>query len=99
MVQNRGNDLSKGDALSKLVIQFKQINEMAYIQYKLMAYDLCSRIAPISEVEYTLDRMLDFCGCDEVLSLFKKICKHYYEIYPEMITFEINSYRELWDSE
>ena len=91
--------MSKDDDLSKLVSQFNQINEMAYIQYKPIAYDLCSRIAPINEVEYTLDRMLDFCGCDEILLLFKKICRHYYEVYPEMIAFEINSYRELWDSE
>lgn len=98
-MQNRGNDLSMDDGINKFAIQIKRINEVAYIQYKPIAYDLCSRVAPISEVEHTLDRMLDFCGCDEVLSLFKKICKHYYEIYPEMITFEINSYREFWDSE
>lgn len=88
-----------GDGLSKLIGQIEHINEMAYIQYKPIAYDLCSRVAPITEVEYTLDKMLDFCGSDEVLSLFKKICKYYYEIYPEMTAYEINAYRELWDSE
>ena len=92
--------MSKGnDDLSKLAIQIERMNELAYIQYKPIAYDLCGRIAPISEVEHTLDKMLDFCGCDEVLKLFKAICKHYYEIYPEMIACEINSYREFWDNE
>lgn len=99
IVQNRGNDLGKGDDLSKLAIRFKQINETAYIQYKPIAYDLCSRVAAAGEVEYILDRMLDFCGYDEILSLFKKICRHYYAIYPEMIAFEISSYREFWDNE
>ncbi|MBQ6695603.1 MAG: hypothetical protein IJN16_02765 [Lachnospiraceae bacterium] len=91
--------MSKNDDLSKLAIQIEHINERAYIQYKPIVYDLCSRVAPISEVEHTLDRMLDFCGYDKVLVLFKKVCKHYYEIYPEMIAYEINSYREFWDSE
>ena len=91
--------MSENDNLDKLIIQIKHINEMAYIQYKPIAYDLCSRIAPINEVEQVLDRMLDFCGCDEVLGLFKKICRFYYEIYPEMVAYEIDSYREFWDSE
>lgn len=96
---NRGNDLCMDDGFSKLIGQIEHINEMAYIQYRPIAYDLCSRAASITEVEDTLDRMLDFCGSDEILSLFKKICKYYYEIYPEMIAYEINAYRELWDSE
>ncbi len=91
--------MNENDDLSKLAIQIEHINERAYIQYRPIAYDLCSRVAPISEVEHTLDRMLDFCGYDKVLVLFKKICKYYYEIYPEMIAYEINSYREFWDSE
>lgn len=91
--------MCKNDELNKLAIKIEHINERAYIQYKPIAYDLCSRVAPISEVEYTLDRMIDFCGCDGVLALFKKICKYYYEIYPEMIAYEIDSYREFWDSE
>lgn len=91
--------MSKEDDLIKLVNQIEHLNKIAYIQYKPITDELCSRIAPINEVEYTLDRMIDFCGSDEILTLFKKICKHYYSIYPEMIAFEINAYRELWDSE
>jgi hypothetical protein len=60
---------------------------------------LCSRVASLREVEYTLDRMLDFCGDDAVLGLFKDICRHYFDIYPEMIAYQINSYREIWDAE
>lgn len=99
-LHEKGNNLNKGnDDLSKLVAQIEHINELAYIQYKPIAYDLCGRIASSDEVEHILDRMLDFCGCDEILKLFKQICKHYYEIYPEMIAYEINSYREFWDNE
>lgn len=47
--------------------------------------DLCARMASEDEVEYTLDRMLDFCSDEKMLLLFKKICRKYYRIYPEMI--------------
>ena len=91
--------MSNNDDLSELASQIEHINQMAYIHYKPIAYDLCGRVASISEVEHTLDKMLDFCGCDAVLKLFKNICRHYYGIYPEMIATQIYSYREFWDSE
>ena len=87
------------DTIKEMALQLKKINEVAYDQYMPIAFDLCSRIATLSEVEYTLDRMLDFCGDDAVLGLFKDICRHYFDIYPEMIAYQINSYREIWDTE
>ena len=32
------------------------------------------------------------------LELFKELCRHYYGIYPEMITDQINAYREVCDT-
>lgn len=87
------------DAIQEMALQLKKINEIAYNQYKPIASDLCSRVASLCEVEYTLDRMLDFCGDDAILGLFKDICRHYFDIYPEMIAYQINSYREIWDAE
>lgn len=87
------------DTMKEMVSQLKKINEIAYKQYKPIVSDLCSRIAPLDEVEYTMDRMLDFCGDDAVLGLLKAVCIHYFNIYPEMIAYQINSYREIWDTE
>ena len=87
------------DTIKEMALQLKKINEVAYDQYMPIAFDLCSRIATLSEVEYTLDRMLDYCGDDAVLGLFKDVCRHYFNIYPEMIAYQINSYRETWDTE
>lgn len=86
------------DTIKEMALQLKKINEIAYNQYKPIASDLCNRIASLSEVECTLDRMLDFCGDYAVLGLFKDICRHYFDIYPEMIAYQINSYREMWDT-
>lgn len=87
------------DTIKEMALQLKKINEIAYNQYKPIVSDLCSRIAALREVEYMLDRMLDFCGDDAVLGLFKDVCRHYFDIYPEMIAYQINSYREIWDVE
>ena len=86
------------DTIKEIALQLKKINEIAYNQYKPIAIDLCNRIAPLDEVEYTVDGMLDFCGDDSVLGLFKNVCRHYFNIYPEMIAYQINSYREIWDT-
>ena len=32
--------------------------------------------------------MLDFCGDDAILVLFKNICRHYAKIYPDIIEYE-----------
>lgn len=87
------------DTIKEMALQLKSINELAYNQYKPIASELCGRIASLEEVECTLDRMLDFCGDDAVLGLFKEVCRHYFNIYPEMIAYQINSYRETWDTE
>jgi hypothetical protein len=77
--------------------QIKALNNQAYMYYKPITEELCRGRASESEVEHELDRMLQFCGSDEMLNLFKRICRCYYERYPEMIAFEINGYREMWD--
>ena len=51
------------------------------------------------DLDDTLDRMLDFCGDDAVLGLFKDVCRHYFNIYPAMIANQVNLYREIWDTE
>lgn len=86
-------------AIKEIAFQIKELNHLAYHQYEPIAADLCSRIASSDEVEYVLDRMLDFCGDYTVLGLFKKVCRHYFHLYPEMIAFQINAYREIWDTE
>ncbi len=87
------------DMMKEMALQLKKIDKIAYNQYKPIVSDLCSKIAPLDEVEYTLDRMIDFCGDDAVLGLFKDVCRHYFNIYPEMIAYQVNSYREIWDTE
>ena len=49
------------------------------------------------EVEHLLDYMLDVCHDDRMLNLFKKVCRRYHALYPEMIASEILAYKEWYE--
>jgi len=50
-------------------------------------------------IERCLDGMLDFCFDDEVLVLYKKLCRYYADIDPEATVSYIHAYREMWDEQ
>jgi hypothetical protein len=49
--------------------------------------------------QHTLDGQLDFCGFDPALQLYRRLCRHDYDIDPVATVFYVNSYREMWDEE
>jgi len=50
-----------------------------------------------SRIEGCLDGMLDFCCDDEMLALYKKLCRHYFDVDPEATVSYVQFYREMWD--
>ena len=50
-------------------------------------------------IEHMLDGMLDFCGHEPMLILYKKLCRHYWYIAPAATARYIQFYREMWDPE
>lgn len=51
------------------------------------------------EIQRTLDGMLDFCFHNDMLLLFKKLCRYYYDINPHATADYIRYYKELWDTD
>ncbi|NUO01243.1 MAG: hypothetical protein HUU01_11570 [Saprospiraceae bacterium] len=49
------------------------------------------------QIQRTLDYLLDFCFDAQMLLLFKKLCRYYWEINPRATADYINFYREMWD--
>jgi len=49
-------------------------------------------------IETILDGLLDFCGHALVLALYRKLCRHYYDIDPVATAEYVHAYRERWDS-
>ena len=77
--------------------QLNNLHASAYHIYKEQVTDICSREASRSEVEHLLDYMLDFCGDEKILHLFKKVCRQYLQKYPDVIESEIQFYKEYYD--
>ena len=50
-------------------------------------------------IERLLDGILDFCFDANVLLLYKKLCRYYFNIDPVATASYINFYREMWDSD
>ena len=50
-------------------------------------------------IERLLDGILDFCFDADMLLLYKKLCRYYFNIYPVATVSYINFYREMWDSD
>lgn len=59
----------------------------------------CVPARDVAHIERTLDGLLDFCGHEPVLALYKQLCRHYWAINPTAAADYIAAYRERWDSE
>ena len=59
---------------------------------------LRSRSRDVRHIEQTLDRLLDFCGYEPAVLLYRRLCRHYWEIDPVATVSYVNAYRELWDT-
>lgn len=93
--------MKKMDAeLKKIVMLHKQITEQAINEYAVLVNQLIlSETQDQKVIEHALDGLLDFCYDDNILILFKKLCRYYYYINQEATVFYVNAYREMWDNE
>jgi hypothetical protein len=43
--------------------------------------------------------MLSFCFDEQMLLLYKKLCRYYWDLNPQATADYVNYYREMWDEE
>jgi hypothetical protein len=83
-----------------LVGAVHDLQERAAKEYKPVVDDILrTRSQDIRHIEHTLDGLLDFCGHEPVLQLYKKLCRHYWAIDAAATADYVNAYREYWDSD
>jgi len=86
--------------IKPLVEAVQQNAEMAVSIYNQKVNEIInSKCTNQNEIELTLDYMLGFCFSDEMLIIYKRLCRYYYTINPKATVDYINYYREMWDSE
>jgi len=85
--------------LEPLIQQMKIINDHAVVAYTPLVDDICRREASQNEVELMLDYLLMFAGDDRMLAIYKRVCRTFWQTYPESIAFYIMEYRKEYDPE
>lgn len=83
-----------------LVGRVRELGQRAALQYRPVVGDIVrSGNRDAQHIERTLDGLLDFCGHEPVLLMYRELCRHYWPIDPAVTAFYIDTYRERWDSE
>ena len=86
--------------LDAFVGQLQQLQLQAAQQYKPVVDALVrTGSRDVQQIEHTLDGLLDFCGHAPVLEMYKRLCRHYWDIDPAATAYYVKAYRERWDSE
>jgi hypothetical protein len=86
--------------LSELAKRLQDLTTQAYNEYKPKVDNIIiSKSTNQKEIEWLLSLMLDFCSDDKVLSLYKKLCRYYWDINPQATADYIRYYREMWEEE
>jgi hypothetical protein len=74
------------------------INQQAVREYApLVEAILHTRSQDTRQIEQTLDGLLSFCGFAPALELYRRLCRHYWEIDPAATAFYVDAYRTTWD--
>ena len=87
-------------SIISLIEQMQKLTHTALIEYSAEVNKIIESKTTIqNQIENVLDGMLDFCHDDEMLFLFKKLCRYFYKINPKITAEYANIYREIWDNE
>ena len=76
-----------------------ELQDRAVETYRPLVNDICNRNAKEDEVEHLLTWMFDFVENEQMLLLFKKVCRAYFYTYPETVAFYFLEYRKHYDRE
>lgn len=86
--------------ISKLALAQQQLARQAEQLYSVeVEAILRDKCRDPQRIERLLDGILDFCFDDEMLRLFKKLCRYYFKIDQEATVSYVHTYREMWDEE
>ena len=80
--------------LKDLLTAFEEQKEQIYLYYQQLVNSvLSSQIISEREIERIMDSLLDFCDDEKFLALYKALCRHVYNQYPQLVGEHINLFR------
>ncbi len=94
------NDDSQLQSIFGIAKSIQALNRQAVQEYTSVVEGILhSRNRDIIHIEHTLDGLLSFCGYEPALVLYKKLCRHYWNLDQFATARYVDAYREMWDSE
>jgi len=81
-----------------IVRKIKELHELAYVQYsQLVDAVLAGSVTDEKQIEHILDGIIDFGDDLRFLELSKKLCRHIYYQYPQLVGSFVNMYRLMFE--
>ena len=84
--------------IKEIAAQIQDLRDLAYAQYS-RAVDaiLAGRMTDKKQIQQVLDGLLDFGDDPRCLELTKKLCRHIYYQYPELVGDFVNMFRLMFE--
>lgn len=81
-----------------IVRKIKELHDSAYVQYSLLVDAvLAGCLTDEKQIERILDGIIDFGDDLRFLELSKKLCRHIYYRYPNLVGSFVNMYRMMFE--
>ena len=88
------------DSIAQLADEIDAINRRAAREYApLVEAILRTRSRDTRQIEQTLDDLLSFCCYEPALDLYRRLCRHYWDIDPATTALYVDTYRTTWDTD
>ena len=81
-----------------ITLQKEAVNQTLLFWKPIAEQIINNKSQNINEIEHALDALCEVAFDDEVLVIFKKLCRYYYDIDPQATVEQIRFYREMWDN-
>jgi hypothetical protein len=88
------------EEIAKILENHDQLALQAREQYEPLVNNIiASQNNDVNHICYTMDFMLDFCFDEQMLFLYRRLCRYLLGIDPQAAADYVNYYREMWDAE
>lgn len=86
------------DSIKETLDALIQVKNTAYSQYSALVDSvLRSESTDEVQIERIMDGLLDFCDEERFLQLYKKLCRHVFYRYPQLVGEHVALYRVMFE--
>lgn len=98
---------SKSILDSDMLVDMKTLASKVYALHQQSVTEITPQVRALigcglqdgAVIERTLDQLLESACIPEGLSLFKALCRYYWDINPRAAASYVDAYRQMWDAE